>query len=69
MERALVSVAQKTEDKDAESTESTCQQVPPTSAAPAAQLPSSLKGVSQSLLDRVRKAAGAGISTLYFKGL
>ncbi|XP_072247632.1 DNA replication factor Cdt1 isoform X2 [Leuresthes tenuis] len=54
MERALVSVAQKTEDKDAEITESTCQQVPPTSAALAAQLPTSLKGVSQSLLDRIR---------------
>ncbi|XP_041865466.1 DNA replication factor Cdt1 [Melanotaenia boesemani] len=48
MEKALLSLTPQTGDQ---CPESTC---PPTSAGPAAQLPSSLKGVSQSLLDRIR---------------
>ncbi|XP_073337457.1 DNA replication factor Cdt1 [Pagrus major] len=54
MEKALVSLALKTEDKVAESKEPTSPQdstVPQTSAAP---VPTALKGVSQSLLDRIR---------------
>ncbi|XP_040905993.1 DNA replication factor Cdt1 [Toxotes jaculatrix] len=60
MEKALVSLALKTEDTAAESKEPTPAQNPTApqtsapSAAPAAQLPSALKGVSQSLLDRIR---------------
>ncbi|XP_051279415.1 DNA replication factor Cdt1 [Dicentrarchus labrax] len=57
MEKALVSLALKTEDKAAESNELTTPQnstVPQMSAAPAAQVPTALKGVSQSLLDRIR---------------
>ncbi|XP_033468613.1 DNA replication factor Cdt1 [Epinephelus lanceolatus] len=60
MEKALVSLALKTEDKAAESKEPTSPSnpaVPQTSApsaAPAAPIPTALKGVSQSLLDRIR---------------
>ncbi|KAF1376086.1 hypothetical protein PFLUV_G00226970 [Perca fluviatilis] len=59
MEKALVSLALKTEDKAAESKEPTSPQkpaVPQASAqsAAAAQVPTALKGVSQSLLDRIR---------------
>ncbi|XP_038593162.1 DNA replication factor Cdt1 [Micropterus salmoides] len=64
MEKALLSLALKTEDKAAESKGSTSprnQTIPQTSApssapsaAPAAQVPTALKGVSQSLLDRIR---------------
>lgn len=53
MEKALVSLALKTEDKVAESKEPTSPQsstAPQTTAAP---LPTALKGVSQSLLERV----------------
>ncbi|XP_054456204.1 DNA replication factor Cdt1 [Anoplopoma fimbria] len=60
MEKALISLAQKTEDKAAESKEPaspqnpTVPQVSAPSTAPAVQVPTSLKGVSQSLLDRIR---------------
>ncbi|XP_018548990.1 DNA replication factor Cdt1 [Lates calcarifer] len=60
MEKALVSLALKTEDKASESKEPTSPQNPPVpqasapSAAPAAQVPTALKGVSQSLLERIR---------------
>ncbi|XP_035519484.1 DNA replication factor Cdt1 [Morone saxatilis] len=57
MEKALVSLALKMEDKAAESNKPTTPQnstVPQTSAVPAAQVPTALKGVSQSLLDRIR---------------
>ncbi|KAL6101426.1 cdt1 [Pungitius sinensis] len=52
MEKALVSLAQKTKDAPAESTESP--KAPAASNAPAAPVPTALKGVSQSLLDRIR---------------
>ncbi|MEQ2303747.1 replication licensing factor Cdt1 [Ameca splendens] len=52
LEKALVSLARNTEDKDGEGTKPICSQNPSISAA--AQAPSSLKGVSQSLLDRIR---------------
>ncbi|XP_076599833.1 DNA replication factor Cdt1 [Chaetodon auriga] len=54
MEKALVSMALKSEDEVAENKELTSPQnstAPQTSAAP---LPTALKGVSQSLLDRIR---------------
>ncbi|XP_029305027.1 DNA replication factor Cdt1 [Cottoperca gobio] len=56
MEKALVSLALKTESKAAESKDSTSPQNPtiPEAPAPAAQAPTALKGVSQSLLDRIR---------------
>ncbi|KAM8858660.1 DNA replication factor Cdt1 [Spinachia spinachia] len=55
MEKALVSLAQKTKDASAESTESpAAPKVPTLSNAPAEQVPTALKGVSQSLLDRIR---------------
>ncbi|XP_031169657.1 DNA replication factor Cdt1 [Sander lucioperca] len=58
MEKALVSLALKTEDKAAESKEPTSPQKPavPQASAPsaAAEVPTALKGVSQSLLDRIR---------------
>ncbi|XP_067383667.1 DNA replication factor Cdt1 isoform X3 [Channa argus] len=57
MEKALVSLALKTEDKASESTEATTPQnptAPHTSAGHAVQVPAALKGVSQSLLDRIR---------------
>lgn len=56
MEKALVSQAQNTEDKDGQRTKSVCSQnptVPQTSDSAIAQVPPLLKGVSQSLLDRV----------------
>lgn len=64
MEKALVSLALKTEDKASESKEPTSPQNPPVpqasapSAAPAAQVPTALKGVSQSLLERVGTGGG-----------
>uniref|UniRef100_A0A673C218 Chromatin licensing and DNA replication factor 1 n=2 Tax=Sphaeramia orbicularis TaxID=375764 RepID=A0A673C218_9TELE len=59
MERALVSMALKTEEKATESKDpplpQTSTESPTTSLAPpAAQTPAALKGVSQSLLDRIR---------------
>ncbi|XP_068573587.1 DNA replication factor Cdt1 [Cebidichthys violaceus] len=58
MEKALVSLAQKTEDEAAERKEPAPPQNPtvPRVSAPstAAQVPTALKGVSQSLLDRIR---------------
>ncbi|XP_038155300.1 DNA replication factor Cdt1 isoform X2 [Cyprinodon tularosa] len=57
MEKALVSVARKAEEKNGEGTKPGCTQnptVPATPASAAAQVPSALKGVSQSLLDRIR---------------
>ncbi|XP_059215435.1 DNA replication factor Cdt1 [Centropristis striata] len=53
MEKALVSLAKKTEDKAAENKETTPPQNP---AAPeaSAPVPTALKGLSQSLLDRIR---------------
>ncbi|KAK5604769.1 replication licensing factor Cdt1 [Crenichthys baileyi] len=57
MEKALASLARNTEDKDGEGTKPICSQnptVPQASISAAAQVPSSLKGVSQSLLDRIR---------------
>ncbi|KAM7408071.1 hypothetical protein PAMA_001970 [Pampus argenteus] len=60
MEKALVSLALKTENKAAETKEPKSVNNPPatqTSAPspdPAAQVPAALKGVSQSLLDRIR---------------
>lgn len=66
MEKALVSLAQKTEDKAAESKEPNSPNNPSTtqtsaqSPAPAAPVPTALKGVSQSLLDRVRTQGGGG---------
>uniref|UniRef100_A0A3Q2QJU0 Chromatin licensing and DNA replication factor 1 n=1 Tax=Fundulus heteroclitus TaxID=8078 RepID=A0A3Q2QJU0_FUNHE len=57
MEKALVSLARNTEDKDGESTKPISSQnpnVPQIPASAAVQVPSSLKGVSQSLLDRIR---------------
>ena len=56
MEMALVSLSLKTEDKAAESKEPAPSQnpgAPQTQAPSAAQVPTALKGVSQSLLDRV----------------
>lgn len=59
MEKALVSLALKTEDKAADSKETstaknlTAPQTSTPSAGPATQVPNALKGVSQSLLDRV----------------
>uniref|UniRef100_A0A3Q0S7L5 Chromatin licensing and DNA replication factor 1 n=1 Tax=Amphilophus citrinellus TaxID=61819 RepID=A0A3Q0S7L5_AMPCI len=56
MEKALVGLALKTEDKaaDKEPTSVKNPAVPQASAVPAAQVPHALKGVSQSLLDRIR---------------
>ncbi|XP_017284207.1 DNA replication factor Cdt1 isoform X2 [Kryptolebias marmoratus] len=57
MEKALVSLSLSTEDKDTQSSGSTRPQNPAVSQtppAPAAQLPAPLRGVSQSLLDRIR---------------
>ncbi|MED6278089.1 hypothetical protein CHARACLAT_020121 [Characodon lateralis] len=60
LEKALVSLAQNTEDKGkvhGEGTKPICSQnptVPQASISAAAQAPSSLKGVPQSLLDRIR---------------
>ncbi|XP_071767536.1 DNA replication factor Cdt1 [Centroberyx gerrardi] len=61
MEKALASMALKTADQVVEGKEPASPQVPATAApavtpspAPAAQTPSALKGVSQSLLDRIR---------------
>ncbi|MED6255317.1 replication licensing factor Cdt1 [Ataeniobius toweri] len=57
LEKALVSLARNTEDKDGEGTKPICSQnptVPQASISAAAQAPSSLKGVPQSLLDRIR---------------
>uniref|UniRef100_A0A3Q2DSY1 Chromatin licensing and DNA replication factor 1 n=1 Tax=Cyprinodon variegatus TaxID=28743 RepID=A0A3Q2DSY1_CYPVA len=57
MEKALVSVARKAEEKNGEGTKPGCTQNPTVPATPAsapAQVPSALKGVSQSLLDRIR---------------
>ncbi|XP_053291647.1 DNA replication factor Cdt1 [Pleuronectes platessa] len=57
MEKALVSLSLKTEDKAAESKEPTLSQnpaAPHTQAPSAAKVPTALKGVSQSLLDRIR---------------
>ncbi|XP_037544131.1 DNA replication factor Cdt1 [Nematolebias whitei] len=56
MEKALISLTLNTEDKDTQSSESTCSQSQTCcqTSAPVAQLPASLKGVSQSLLDRIR---------------
>lgn len=53
MEKALVSLALKTEDKVAESKEPTSPQSSMAPQTPAAPLPTALKGVSQSLLERV----------------
>lgn len=53
MENALVSLALKTEDKVAESKEATSTQVSTFPQTSAAQVPAALKGVSQSLLDKV----------------
>ncbi|XP_019959134.2 DNA replication factor Cdt1 isoform X1 [Paralichthys olivaceus] len=50
MEKALVSLSLKTEDKAVEKDPAP----PPTPAPSAAQVPTALKGVSQSLLDRIR---------------
>ncbi|XP_041803436.1 DNA replication factor Cdt1 isoform X2 [Chelmon rostratus] len=54
MERALVSLALKTEDKVAENKEPTSPQNSTVPQTLAAQVPAALKGVSQSLLDRIR---------------
>ncbi|XP_013858463.1 DNA replication factor Cdt1 isoform X2 [Austrofundulus limnaeus] len=57
MEKALVSLTLNTEDKNAASSDSSSQNQASSSSSsstPAAQLPASLKGVSQSLLDRIR---------------
>ncbi|XP_070697164.1 DNA replication factor Cdt1 isoform X1 [Pempheris klunzingeri] len=57
MEKALVSLALKTEDKLVASKETKCPQnstVPQISSVPATEVPGVLKGVSQSLLDRIR---------------
>lgn len=57
MEKALVSLALKTDDKTEERKDTTSPQSPavtPTQAAPAPQLSTALKGVSQSLLERIR---------------
>lgn len=64
MEKALIGLALKTEDKAAHK-EPTSQEnptVPQTSAVPA--VPNALKGVSQSLLDRV-----GGPGTQLFRGV
>lgn len=53
MEKALVSLALKTEDKVVESKELTSPQSSTAPQTPAAPLPTALKGVSQSLLERV----------------
>ncbi|XP_034755137.1 DNA replication factor Cdt1 [Etheostoma cragini] len=53
MEKALVSLTLKTEDKAAESNKPTSPQTPAVPQASAA-VPTALKGVSQSLLDRIR---------------
>lgn len=53
MEKALVSLALKAEDKVAESKEPTSPQSSTAPQTPAAPLPTALKGVSQSLLERV----------------
>nr|XP_046257623.1 DNA replication factor Cdt1 [Scatophagus argus] len=54
MEKALVSLALKTEDKVAESKEPTSLQTSAVPQTSTAQVPTALKGVSQSLLDRIR---------------
>ena len=60
MEKALVSLALKTEEKAAESKGSTSPQktTVPQTPDPSAQVPTALKGVSQSLLDRVGRPGG-----------
>uniref|UniRef100_A0A8D3BAB4 Chromatin licensing and DNA replication factor 1 n=1 Tax=Scophthalmus maximus TaxID=52904 RepID=A0A8D3BAB4_SCOMX len=54
MEKALVSLTLKTEEKAAESKEPTPAQNPADPQTPAPSAPAALKGVSQSLLDRIR---------------
>ncbi|KAM9345093.1 DNA replication factor Cdt1 [Symphorus nematophorus] len=54
MEKALVSLVQKTEATTPESKEQAPPQNSPAPQTPAAQVPTALKGVSQSLLDRIR---------------
>ncbi|XP_029376926.1 DNA replication factor Cdt1 [Echeneis naucrates] len=58
MEKALVSLVLKGEDKTSESKEPThylaVSQISPPAAPPATQVPTVLKGVSQSLLERIR---------------
>lgn len=59
MEKALVSLALKTEEKTEESKDESSPQSPattPSQAATAPQLSTALKGVSQSLVERVRSA-------------
>lgn len=53
MENALVSLALKTEDKLGESKEAATSQISTFPQASAALVPMALKGVSQSLLDKV----------------
>lgn len=55
MEKALVSLAMRTEDKVAESKEPTSPQSSTAPQTPAAPPPTALKGVSQSLLERVHR--------------
>lgn len=55
MEKALVSLAQKNEAEAAASKETMSPQQPAAPQTPAAPVPAALKGVSQSLLDRVKK--------------
>ncbi|XP_061820997.2 DNA replication factor Cdt1 [Nerophis lumbriciformis] len=54
MEKALVSLVQKAEDKRAESRETTPQNLNSTQMSVSTPIPNSLKGVSQSLLSRIR---------------
>lgn len=71
MEKALVSLALKTEDKAADSKGTMpvqiliAPQTSATSAGPTAQVPTALKGVSQSLLDRVCAEGGGEVLSMF----
>lgn len=61
MEKALVSLALETEDKVAERKEPRSPQTSTVPQTSAAQVPTALKGVSQSLLDRVCTLGGGWV--------
>uniref|UniRef100_A0A3P9LUC6 Chromatin licensing and DNA replication factor 1 n=1 Tax=Oryzias latipes TaxID=8090 RepID=A0A3P9LUC6_ORYLA len=54
MEKALISAAQQVQPRPAQGSETKCAQKAAEPVAPAGLVPGSLKGVSQSLLDRIR---------------
>lgn len=70
MEKALVSLVLKNEDKVAESTGQTSPPDFTVPQKPAAPVPTALKGVSQSLLDRVRtQGVGRGGIWVFLRGV